>query len=37
LTTDSLYKNLLAICLYVSKLSDTNAMLLHQKLKGNII
>ncbi|WP_299112383.1 deoxyguanosinetriphosphate triphosphohydrolase [uncultured Winogradskyella sp.] len=35
-THDSLYQNLLAVCLYISKLSDTNAMLLHQKLKGNI-
>jgi len=33
----SLYHNLLAVCLYISKLSDTNAMLLHQKLKGNIL
>ncbi|WP_296314691.1 deoxyguanosinetriphosphate triphosphohydrolase [Winogradskyella sp. UBA3174] len=37
LSSDSLYKNLLAVCLYISKLSDTNAMLLHQKLKGNIL
>ncbi|MFC0603731.1 deoxyguanosinetriphosphate triphosphohydrolase [Winogradskyella pulchriflava] len=37
MTKDSLYKNLLAICLYISKLSDTNAMLLHKKLKGNIL
>jgi dGTPase len=37
LTSDSLYLNLLAVCLYISKLSDTNAMLLHQKLKGNIL
>ena len=34
---ESLYDNLLNICLFVSKLSDTNAMLLHQKLKGNIL
>lgn len=34
---DSLYENLLAVCLYISKLSDTNAMLLHKKLKGNIL
>lgn len=33
----SLYQNLIAVCLYISKLSDTNAMLLHQKLKGNIL
>ena len=37
LTNESLYKNLMAVCLYISKLSDTNAMLLHQKLKGNIL
>ena len=37
LSNASLYKNLLAICLYISKLSDTNAMLLHQKLRGNIL
>ena len=37
LSNKSLYNNLLAVCLYISKLSDTNAMLLHQKLKGNII
>ena len=37
LENTSLYQNLLAVCLYVSKLSDTNAMLLHQKLKGNIL
>jgi dGTPase len=33
----SLYQNLLAVCLYISKLSDTNAMLLHQKIRGNIL
>ncbi|MFP4844263.1 dGTP triphosphohydrolase [Winogradskyella sp. PE311] len=37
LSTDSLYQNLIAICLYISKLSDTNAMLLHKKLKGDIL
>ncbi len=37
LTNDSLYQNVMAVCLYISKLSDTNAMLLHQKLKGNIL
>ena len=37
LSDESLYSNLLNICLYISKLSDTNAMLLHQKLKGNIL
>ncbi|WP_299524560.1 deoxyguanosinetriphosphate triphosphohydrolase [Winogradskyella sp.] len=33
----SLYDNLMAICFYISKLSDTNALLLHQKLKGQIL
>jgi dGTPase len=37
LSTNALYDNLLAICLYISKLSDTNALLLHQKLKGHIL
>jgi len=37
LESDALYQNLLSVCLYISKLSDTNAMLLHQKLKGNIL
>lgn len=37
LSKDSLYKNLLAVCLYISKLSDTNAMLLHKKLQGQIL
>lgn len=36
LGNESLYNNLLAVCLYISKLSDTNAMLLHKKLKGQI-
>jgi len=36
-TSHSLYPNLLSVCLYISKLSDTNAMLLHQKIKGNIL
>ena len=36
LSSSSLYKNLIAICLYISKLSDTNAMLLYQKLKGRM-
>ncbi|WP_299128221.1 dGTP triphosphohydrolase [uncultured Winogradskyella sp.] len=34
LTHTSLYQNLISICLYLSKLSDTNAMLLYKKLKG---
>jgi len=37
LKDDNLYENLLSVCLYISKLSDTNAMLLHKKLKGNIL
>lgn len=37
LNNDSLYNNLLSICLYISKLSDTNAMLLHKKLRGTIL
>ncbi|OZV71051.1 dGTP triphosphohydrolase [Winogradskyella aurantia] len=36
LNQDSLYNNLINICLFVSKLSDTNAKLLHQKLRGAI-
>ena len=31
---DSLYENLLAICHYISKLSDSNAILTYKKLKG---
>jgi len=31
---DSLYENLLSICHYVSKLSDSNAILTYKKLKG---
>ncbi len=34
---DSLYKNLLAACFYVSKLSDRNAILTFNKLKGNYL
>ncbi|WP_179318944.1 deoxyguanosinetriphosphate triphosphohydrolase [Winogradskyella helgolandensis] len=37
LNNESLYNNLLAVCLYISKLSDTNAMLLHKKLQGQIL
>ncbi len=37
LSDESLYNNLLSVCLFISKLSDTNAMLLHKKLKGNIL
>lgn len=37
LQNESLYKNVMAICLYISKLSDTNAMLLFHRLNGNKI
>ena len=36
LSDNSLYNNLISICLFISKLSDTNAMLLYKKLKGSI-
>ena len=32
---DNLYENLLAVCNYISKLSDSNAILTYRKLKGN--
>jgi len=32
---DELYDSLLAVCFYISKLSDRNAILTHNKLKGN--
>ncbi|MEH6537054.1 MAG: deoxyguanosinetriphosphate triphosphohydrolase [Psychroserpens sp.] len=35
LETDNLYESLLSVCFYVSKMSDGNAMLTYQKLKGN--
>ncbi|TCK65033.1 dGTPase [Winogradskyella wandonensis] len=37
LSNTSLYDNLMAICLYISKLSDSNAMLLYHKIRGNTI
>ena len=37
LTNTSLYQNVMAICLFISKLSDSNAMLLYHRLKGNLI
>ncbi|RZN83708.1 MAG: deoxyguanosinetriphosphate triphosphohydrolase [Winogradskyella sp.] len=37
LSNNSLYDNLIAICLYVSKLSDSNAMLLYHRISGNSI
>ena len=33
---DSLYDNLITVCLFISKLSDSNAMLLYNRLKGNL-
>lgn len=35
LDTDNIYERLLSVCFYVSKMSDSNAMLSYQKLKGN--
>ena len=35
LNKEGLYNNLLSICNYVSKLSDSNAILTYRKLKGN--
>ncbi|WP_033957733.1 deoxyguanosinetriphosphate triphosphohydrolase [Psychroserpens jangbogonensis] len=32
---DTLYQNLLSVCFYISKLSDRNAILTFNKLKGN--
>ena len=32
---DTLYENLLSVCFYISKLSDRNAILTFNKLKGN--
>jgi dGTPase len=37
LSNQSLYQNSMAICLYISKLSDSNAMLLFHRLNGNSI
>nr|WP_321221536.1 deoxyguanosinetriphosphate triphosphohydrolase [uncultured Psychroserpens sp.] len=35
LKNNNIYDNLLSVCFYVSKMSDSNAMLTYQKLKGN--
>ncbi|MEM5566545.1 deoxyguanosinetriphosphate triphosphohydrolase [Psychroserpens sp. AS72] len=35
LNNDNVYDSLLSVCFYVSKMSDSNAMLTYQKLKGN--
>ncbi|WCO01951.1 deoxyguanosinetriphosphate triphosphohydrolase [Psychroserpens ponticola] len=35
LKQDTLYENLLSVCFYISKLSDRNAILTFNKLKGN--
>ncbi|MEY8849726.1 deoxyguanosinetriphosphate triphosphohydrolase [Psychroserpens sp. XS_ASV72] len=32
---DTLYQNLMAVCVYISKMSDSNAILTFNKLKGN--
>ena len=37
LTNTSLYDNVMAVCLFISKLSDTNAMQLYHRLKGTSI
>jgi dGTPase len=35
LQKETIYDSLLAVCFYISKMSDSNAMLTYQKLKGN--
>nr|WP_321229031.1 deoxyguanosinetriphosphate triphosphohydrolase [uncultured Psychroserpens sp.] len=35
LDKDTIYDSLLSICFYISKMSDSNAMLTYQKLNGN--
>ncbi|MCK8481001.1 deoxyguanosinetriphosphate triphosphohydrolase [Psychroserpens algicola] len=35
LTKDNVYDCLVSVCFYISKMSDSNAMLTYQKLKGN--
>ena len=35
LNENSLYQSIMAICNFISKLSDSNAILTHRKLKGN--
>ncbi len=37
LTENRLYRNILNICTYISRLSDSNALLTYKKLKGNTI
>ncbi|MDO1501902.1 deoxyguanosinetriphosphate triphosphohydrolase [Winogradskyella maritima] len=37
LSDKSLYNNLMAVCLYISKLSDSNAMSLYHRLKGSLV
>ncbi|SHG91377.1 deoxyguanosinetriphosphate triphosphohydrolase [Winogradskyella jejuensis] len=37
LSNTSLYDNIMAVCLYISKLSDSNAMLLYHRINGNTI
>lgn len=37
LSNTSLYENIMAVCLYISKLSDSNAMALFHRINGNSI
>ncbi|RNC87908.1 MAG: deoxyguanosinetriphosphate triphosphohydrolase [Winogradskyella sp.] len=37
LSQSSLYDNIMAVCLYISKLSDTNAMMMYHRINGNSI
>ena len=37
LSNTSLYNNIMNVCLYISKLSDSNAMLLYHRIKGQQI
>ncbi|SDB59270.1 dGTPase [Flavobacteriaceae bacterium MAR_2010_188] len=37
LTENALYRNVLNICTYISRLSDSNALFTYKKLKGNTI
>ncbi|MBT8245294.1 MAG: deoxyguanosinetriphosphate triphosphohydrolase [Winogradskyella sp.] len=37
LSNSSLYENIMAVCLYISKLSDSNAMALFHRINGNSI
>lgn len=37
LNKNSVYDNLMAICFFISKLSDSKAILLHKKITGNLV